>query len=60
MLYQKVLTGVFVGADFQQLTCRFILLATACKHGQLGLYLKLHNLTSQEHRNSPDWCFGLK
>ena len=36
MLYQKVLRGVFVGAVFQRLTCRFI--ATACKRGQLGLF----------------------
>ena len=36
MLRQKVLTGVFVGADFQRLTCRFI--GHCCKGGQLGLY----------------------
>ena len=56
MLYQKLLTGLCVGAVYWRLTCRFI-----------GHYLQtwtikfipLHNLTSQERRNSPDWCFGL-
>ena len=40
MLYQKALTGVFVGAIYQRLKCRFIghCLSLAHKCGQLGLY----------------------
>ena len=40
MLYQKVLTDVFIGTVFHRLTCRFIggSLVTACKREQLGLY----------------------
>ena len=57
MLYQKMLrTGVFVGAVFQRLTCRFVGL---CFETWTARIILLHNLTSQEHRNSLDWCFGL-
>ena len=52
MLYQKVLTVVFVGVVFQWLTCRFIaghflpLRATAaCKRGQLEFYYCILNLS---------------
>ena len=56
MFYQKILTGVFVGAVFQRLTCRFF---GHCLQTWTTRIILLHNLTSQEHQNSPDWCFGL-
>ena len=56
MLYQKVLTGVFVGVVYQRPTCRFI---AHCLQTWTERFILLHNLTSQEHRNSPDWCFGI-
>ena len=56
MLYEKVLTGVFVGAVFQWLTCRFI---GHCLQTWTTRIILLYNLNSQEHRNSPDWCFEL-
>ena len=57
MFYQKALTGV-AGAVFQRVTCRFIghYLQTWTTR---NINILLHNLTSQKHRNSPDFCFGL-
>ena len=46
-VYQKALTGVFVGAVFHRLTCRFI---GHCLQTWLTRFILLHNLTSQEHR----------
>ena len=56
MLYQKALTGVFVGAVYRRLTCRFI---GNCLQMWTERFILLHNLTSQEHRNSSDWCYGV-
>ena len=55
MLYQKMLTGIFVGAVFQRLMCRFI---GHCLQTWTSRIILLRNLTAQEHRNSTDWHLG--
>ena len=52
-LYQKALTGV--GAVYQWLTWHFI---GHCLQTWTTRFILLHNLTSQEHWNLRDWCFG--
>ena len=56
ILFQKVLTGVFVGAVFQRLTCRFI--GHRLQTWTTRIIL-LHNLASHEHKNSPTGALGL-
>ena len=58
MLYQKSANSCICWCSLSAtaMTCPFI---GHCLHTWTTRFMLLHNLTSQEHKNLPDWCFGL-